>query len=70
MFCWHSLLPPLYPSASLGDRQLVDLGHTPADIKQKIVDQYDTYEYNQRDKLLNYFVKNKLRNLTEHIGDF
>ena len=52
------------------NEQLVDLGHTPADIKQKIVDQYDTYEYNQRDKLLNYFVKNKLRNLTEHIGDF
>ncbi len=52
------------------NEQLVDLAHTPEDIKQKIVDQYDTYEYNQRDKLLNYFVKNKLRNLTEHIGDF
>ena len=52
------------------NEQLVDLAHTPADIKQKIVDQYDTYEYNQRDKLLNYFIKNKLRNLTEHIGDF
>ena len=52
------------------NQQLVDLSHTPQDIKQKIVDQYDTYEYNQRDKLLNYFIKNKLRNLTEHIGDF
>ena len=52
------------------NEQLVDLAHTPEDIKQKIVDQYDTYEYNQRDKLLNYFIKNKLRNLTEHIGDF
>ena len=52
------------------NEQLVDLGHTPVDIKQKIVDQYKEYEYNQRDKLLNYFIKNKLRNLTEHIGDF
>jgi 5'-3' exonuclease len=52
------------------NEQLVDLTHTPADIKQKIVDQYKEYEYNQRDKLLNYFIKNKLRNLTEHIGDF
>ena len=52
------------------NEQLVDLAHTPADIKQKIVDQYDTYEYNQRDKLLNYFIQNKLRNLIEHIGDF
>ena len=52
------------------NEQLVDLAHTPIDIKQKIVDQYKKYEYNQRDKLLNYFIKNKLRNLTEHIGDF
>ena len=52
------------------NEQLVNLSYVPADIKEKIVDQYDTYEYNQRDKLLNYFVKNKLRNLTEHIGDF
>ena len=52
------------------NEQLVDLTHTPVDIKQKIVDQYKEYEYNQRDKLLNYFIKNKLRNLTEHIGDF
>ena len=42
------------------NHQLVDLSHTPQDIKQKIVDQYDTYEYNQRDKLLNYFIQNKL----------
>ena len=52
------------------NQQLVDLSYTPQDIKQKIVDQYDTYEYNQRDKLLNYFIQNKLRNLIEHIGDF
>ena len=52
------------------NQQLVDLSHTPQDIKNKIVDQYDTYEYNQRDKLLNYFIQNKLRNLIEHIGDF
>ena len=52
------------------NQQLVDLSHTPQDITKKIVDQYDTYEYNKRDKLLNYFIQNKLRNLIEHIGDF
>jgi hypothetical protein len=52
------------------NEQIVDLSHTPQDIKQKTVDQYDSYEYNQRDKLLNYFIQNKLRNLIEHIGDF
>ena len=52
------------------NEQIVDLSHTPTDIKQKIVDQYDTYEYNRRDKLLNYFIQNKFRNLIEHIGDF
>ena len=72
---WKNLCPTEFCNEKMyrgwkRNEQLVDLGHTPADIKQKIVDQYDTYEYNQRDKLLNYFVKNKLRNLTEHIGDF
>lgn len=72
---WKNLCPTEFCDEKMyrgwkRNEQLVDLGHTPADIKQKIVDQYDTYEYNQRDKLLNYFVKNKLRNLTEHIGDF
>jgi len=52
------------------NEQIVDLSYTPTDIKQKIVDQYDTYEYNRRDKLLNYFIQNKFRNLIEHIGDF
>tara|TARA_R100001440_G_scaffold46825_1_gene66610 strand:- start:1328 stop:2170 length:843 start_codon:yes stop_codon:yes gene_type:complete len=52
------------------NEQLVDLTHTPIDIKQKIVDKFDTYEYNRRDKLLNYFIQNKLRNLIEHIGEF
>ena len=52
------------------NEQIVDLSHTPQDIKIKTVDQYDSYEYNQRDKLLNYFIQNKLRNLIEHIGDF
>ena len=72
---WKNLCPTEFCNEKMyrgwkRNEQLVDLGHTPADIKQKIVDQYDTYEYNQRDKLLNYFIKNKLRNLTEHIGDF
>lgn len=72
---WKNLCPTEFCDEKMyrgwkRNEQLVDLAHTPADIKQKIVDQYDTYEYNQRDKLLNYFVKNKLRNLTEHIGDF
>ena len=72
---WKNLDPPEFCDQKMmrgwkRNQQLVDLSHTPQDIKQKIVDQYDTYEYNQRDKLLNYFIQNKLRNLIEHIGDF
>ena len=49
---------------------LVNLDCIPKEIQNSIHEQYDKYEEPSRKGLLNYFIKNKLRNLTEHIGDF
>ena len=49
---------------------LVNLDCVPEEIQNSIHEQYDKYEEPSRKGLLNYFIKNKLRNLTEHIGEF
>ncbi len=49
--------------------QLINLNHTPEEIRVKVLDEYNKQK-KDRSKLLNYFIANKLRNLTESIGDF
>ena len=49
---------------------LVNLDYIPEWIQESIINQFDKYQEPDRKGLLNYFIKNKLRNLTEHIGDF
>ena len=49
---------------------LVNLDCIPKEIQNSIHEQFDKYVEPNRKGLLNYFIKNKLRNLTEHIGDF
>lgn len=50
--------------------QLIDLNYIPDDIKEKVMQSYQSQANKDRSKLMNYFVANKLRNLTEHIGEF
>lgn len=50
--------------------QLIDLNYIPDDIKTKVMESYQSQANKDRSKLMNYFVANKLRNLTEHIGEF
>ena len=50
--------------------QLIDLQFTPEDLKSKIMDIYNLKNENNRSKLLNYFIANKLKNLMENIGEF
>jgi hypothetical protein len=52
------------------NEQLVDLDFVPENIKREIINQYEEYKVPSRKGLLNYFIKNKLKLLTEHIGDF
>lgn len=49
---------------------IVDLSRIPEDILEKINKEYDTYEIPKRRGLLNYFIKNRLRNLMSSIQEF
>ena len=49
---------------------LINLNNIPDDIKSNIVDEISKSSCGDRSKLLNYFTVNKLKTLTENIGDF
>jgi len=52
------------------NEQLVDLEQVPDEIAQEILDKYYNYNIPKKNGLLNYFIKNRLKNLMEVIGDF
>jgi hypothetical protein len=52
------------------NEELVDLDFVPKNIRDEVNKQYDEYVLPERKGLLNYFIKNKLKLLTEHIGEF
>ena len=52
------------------NRQLIDLRFIPAEIGAKVIEAYDKQEGKGREKLMNYFIANKLKNLMESIGEF
>lgn len=52
------------------NRQLIDLTMIPEKIKLQILDSYDEQANKKTPPLLNYFIANRLRNLTDSIGDF
>lgn len=49
---------------------LVNLDMIPREIQEQINNQYDNYQIPDRKGLLNYFIKNRLKHLMEHIGEF
>lgn len=52
------------------NKTLIDLRNVPSEISAKIIELYDKQEGKGRDKLMNYFMANKLKNLMESIGEF
>lgn len=50
--------------------QLIDLSFTPETIREKVMEQFESQKGRDRSKLLNYFITNKLKNLTEHLSEF
>jgi len=52
------------------NRQLISLDCIPEKIKSQILESYEEQASKKKTDLLNYFISNRLRNLTESIGDF
>jgi len=49
---------------------LVDLDFVPENIKEQIVEAYNTVKPANRQKMLNYFIENRLKNLIEVLDEF
>ena len=52
------------------NKHLIDLSMIPVDVKDKILESYNGQGDKGRDKMFNYFIANKLKNLMESIGEF
>lgn len=52
------------------NQTLVDFDYIPADIQEKIVAEFDNAKPPAKEKMLNYFIDNGLKNLIESINDF
>ena len=72
---WIDLEPTDYCSDEMlrnyqRNKTLIDLECIPSDLKVKILEDYQNAEHGDRSKLLNYFIKKRLKNLMNDIGDF
>lgn len=52
------------------NKELIDLSYTPDYIKEQVMEQFNSQNGKDRSKLLNYFIANKMKNLTEHLSEF
>ena len=52
------------------NQRLIDLDNTPEDLQKSILDTFNEAPYGDRSKILTYFIENKLKELTDSIGDF
>jgi len=52
------------------NKMMVDLDCIPQELQDEIVTTYNNYTFNPRNKIFDYFIKYKLRQLTEAISEF
>lgn len=52
------------------NKTLIDLSQVPDALKESILKEYDSAKTQDRSRLFNYFIKNRLRHLMEHISEF
>ena len=52
------------------NEKLINLDKIPQELEEQILSEIDGAPHGDRSKLLNYFIDNKLKELTESIGDF
>jgi hypothetical protein len=72
---WTLMEPEAYCTGEMlrnyyRNKTLVDLDCIPDTLHHQIIEAYDSYERQPRNKIFNYFVKHRLRNLTEAISEF
>ncbi len=52
------------------NQKLIDLSKIPNELENEILTEFREAPFGDRSKLLNYFIKSRLKNLTETIGEF
>ena len=52
------------------NQQLIDLDFVPGEISKEVNNIFNNYKLNERSKIFNYFVKNKIKNMMELIHEF
>ena len=52
------------------NESLIDLSKIPIEYQQNIMNEYQNAPKNGRGKILNYFIKNRMKQLTEHLQEF
>ena len=52
------------------NKKLIDLTQSPEELSLECINTYKDAQNGDRKKLLNYFIKNRLNDLMENIGDF
>jgi hypothetical protein len=52
------------------NQMLVDLSKTPQDIKDEIISMYERSRGGDKSQLMNYFIKNRMKNMLEVMADF
>ena len=52
------------------NEKLIDLSKIPNELENEILTEFREAPFGDRSKLLNYFIKSRLKNLTETIGEF
>ena len=72
---WKSKPPEEWVTADMAhgynrNRMLVDLTQTPQEIKDNIINSFEMQQGGDRSQLLNYFIKNKMKNMRDVLGDF
>ena len=72
---WKSKPPEEWVTADMAhgynrNRMLVDLTQTPQEIKDNIINSFEMQQGGDRSQLLNYFIKNKMKNMMDVLGDF
>ena len=72
---WKYLKPEEWVSGEMSagyvrNSTLVDLTKTPEDIKESIINNYKSQQGQDRSLLLDYFMKNKMKQMIDVIDDF